>query len=603
MDSIFNRNKLFMFYQNCDTYKSIIYDVCTLSIEKELALNIPNNKSVLVKLLDGNILIIGSYEDYMIHSKYLCNIYNLNKNILIPVGNMIIKRNDFSAIVLPNGNVFISGGKIKKLYEIEYSDTCEIFDITTQTFTLCKAKLKYARCNHTSNILSNGKVFICGGSSHSTKLNITEIYDIEKDLFEESIILPNTFSEYKSISLKDGKVLIYNIMPDDAKIYDSRDNSLKQITLPLEFMTEYIISCELLSDGCIIFVDSHYHIIIYNPFLNTLSSKKPLNIDKCTKFSMCNIEVPLTSIKNFINCKSESNIIITHGFKMYDNDTIITDSNNPTIIYDIDSKTIKFGTKIDVKNHTSIRIDNKIFICDNYIETKKSIHQNVICNCMIYDIISDKVTLINNMILNRKKPKMTKITNNNIFIAGGYGVGQEYFTEIHDTCEIYNLETNKSILCKSTIPLSSVNFNVHSLSNNRIFFVGNDVTQKIFTLIYNIDSDKYTKISLIEEIHDYYNSVSLLDGRILIYTFCPSKNDPRYKSKTFLIYNPTTNKIETTELYIDITFLISCICLSNGNVALIDSNSIIILNPYTMTYRTIKNIDLLSDTNSNYSIC
>ena len=72
--------------------------------------------------------------------------------------------------------VFVAGGSqiVRGVNSINFNST-ELYDPLLNTWTTVTS-MNTARCLHTATILSNGKVFVAGGSN-DRPLNSTELYD------------------------------------------------------------------------------------------------------------------------------------------------------------------------------------------------------------------------------------------------------------------------------------------------------------------------------------------------------------------------------------------------------------------------------------------
>jgi len=83
-------------------------------------------------------------------------------------GLMTVARASHTATLMSNGCVFIAGGNVS-VNDTTASATnlTEIFDPATRTFTAGTAALGSSRYNHTSTLLNDGRVLICGGQNNA----------------------------------------------------------------------------------------------------------------------------------------------------------------------------------------------------------------------------------------------------------------------------------------------------------------------------------------------------------------------------------------------------------------------------------------------------
>ncbi len=126
-------------------------------------------------------------------------------------GSMNVPRRSHTATLLPDGRVFIAGGGDATSTSAEMPiDSCEIYDPSTGTFSLV-GNMTTPRLAHTNTLLDNGTVLITGGSNGlSTRYptNLAEIYDPSDDSF--TAVGPMNFSHLAQAATKmrDGRVLI-----------------------------------------------------------------------------------------------------------------------------------------------------------------------------------------------------------------------------------------------------------------------------------------------------------------------------------------------------------------------------------------------------------
>jgi hypothetical protein len=85
---------------------------------------------------------------------------------------MLKKREWYAATLLLDERVLLIGG-----YDgISYSSSCELYNPSTNNFTLA-ANMSFARDYHTASLVtSSGQVMVCGGSGSSGTLKSCELY-------------------------------------------------------------------------------------------------------------------------------------------------------------------------------------------------------------------------------------------------------------------------------------------------------------------------------------------------------------------------------------------------------------------------------------------
>lgn len=116
-------------------------------------------------------------------------------------GNMSVARNMHSSTLLNNGLVLLT----KSMSGL--SSVAELFDSNTGTFTNTGSMVVGGRYKSTTNLLSNGKVLIAGGTSNSDQSS-AELYDPTTGLFSATGSMNSIRREHAGTLLPNGKVLI-----------------------------------------------------------------------------------------------------------------------------------------------------------------------------------------------------------------------------------------------------------------------------------------------------------------------------------------------------------------------------------------------------------
>lgn len=122
--------------------------------------------------------------------------------------------------LLRDGRVLVFGGDTSSVpfgkhgtrYEINKNVSAEIFDPKTNTFTLKKG-LNHELNDFTATLLNNGKLLITGGSigsgNNETIYNLSEIYDPETDTVTQGPDMSSPIAHHTAVLLKDGRVLVF----------------------------------------------------------------------------------------------------------------------------------------------------------------------------------------------------------------------------------------------------------------------------------------------------------------------------------------------------------------------------------------------------------
>lgn len=181
-----------------------LYDPETQQFKYSGKMVIPRQQHTAVLLPDGNVLVAGGVSYTVSNNKWShkllssAEIYDVKTGKFRPTGNMNWPRRFFSAVLLKNGKVLITGGKSDD-EDVLYA--AEIYDPKTETFTMTNG-LNIARMNHNSIALPNGNAVIIGGQTKNDGLKIPEIYNIQTKQFEKiKMEIGNN-----AIMLPDGKI-------------------------------------------------------------------------------------------------------------------------------------------------------------------------------------------------------------------------------------------------------------------------------------------------------------------------------------------------------------------------------------------------------------
>jgi len=130
------------------------------------------------------------------------NIYTQNYGNWTSVAQMNLDRSGFASIVLPNGNVLVTGGQSYSANEI--TNTSEIYDYKTNTWSYA-ANMNVQRTEHQLVLLDNNRVLAIGGY----QLKSCEIYSIDDDkwVLTDSLKVMRYYGSTVSL-LNNGEVLV-----------------------------------------------------------------------------------------------------------------------------------------------------------------------------------------------------------------------------------------------------------------------------------------------------------------------------------------------------------------------------------------------------------
>jgi hypothetical protein len=191
-------------------------------------------------LNSGEMLIAGGGVGAGVNTAYLLD---ANAQSLVQTGSLNRGRLGHTATLLNNGKVLIVGG-IEQAYLFQsqatggfISQTAELYDPTTGTFTVTSGPMLAPRALHSAALLPDGRVLIVGGVSqlaaqydqfnpqhplqnyqYPIYTYITEIYDPATDRFNAGPVIPARLSP-TATTLSNGHVLIAGGGPLAAELY------------------------------------------------------------------------------------------------------------------------------------------------------------------------------------------------------------------------------------------------------------------------------------------------------------------------------------------------------------------------------------------------
>ncbi len=160
-------------------------------------------------LANGKVLIVGGYKS----STYLksAELFDPNSNTFAALSHTLsTERHGHTATLLPNGKVLIAAGEVGLASLV--TNTAEIFDLVTETFTLLPNTMAVARAYHTATLLPNGKVLLAGGYVNGPAPNYytdsAELFDPASNSFTTLPAMNSAHSVHTATLLATGKVLI-----------------------------------------------------------------------------------------------------------------------------------------------------------------------------------------------------------------------------------------------------------------------------------------------------------------------------------------------------------------------------------------------------------
>jgi hypothetical protein len=119
-------------------------------------------------------------------------------------GSMVTARDQYTATLLPNGLVLVSGGYNSTS---GYLASAELYDPTNGTWTVTGSMTR-ARDQHTATLLPNGQVLVSGGTNSAGTLSSAELYDPASGTWTVTGSMTTARDLHTATLLPNGKVLV-----------------------------------------------------------------------------------------------------------------------------------------------------------------------------------------------------------------------------------------------------------------------------------------------------------------------------------------------------------------------------------------------------------
>lgn len=196
-------------------------------------------------------------------------VVTLNSNIGVTatfraaLPTMTTPRAAHAAVRLTNGQVILTGGISESVFPNPALNTAELYDPTTNTFTALSARLQSPRINHTATLLPDGKVLLTGGQVDNIGGNgsdSAELYDPATQTFtaiSNRMTVPR--GSHIAVLLPNGKVLLaggfnmgFNDLPvahNTAELYEPATQTFTAISAKMTSSRSDSPAAALLPDG------------------------------------------------------------------------------------------------------------------------------------------------------------------------------------------------------------------------------------------------------------------------------------------------------------------------------------------------------------------
>jgi hypothetical protein len=164
-------------------------------------------------LNNGDVLVSGGSRGVLMASE--AEVIDHVTGAVAPTQNSPVQRRERAAsTLLMDGKVFICGGHIGA----GVTDSVEVYDPETRTFTLLPAPLKVARLMHTVVRIDQRRLLVYGGFTEDSDPAPPEIYDVAGESTLLTAPEAGVRGNHRAITLQDGGILIvggedYDQMP------------------------------------------------------------------------------------------------------------------------------------------------------------------------------------------------------------------------------------------------------------------------------------------------------------------------------------------------------------------------------------------------------
>lgn len=188
-----------------------VYDPAAGNFSPLASMHTARAGHVAVVLDDGRVLMIGGVGSGW---TFLANseIYDPATGSFTAAGDMSVPRESHAAVRLPDGRVLVIGGHVGRHSNITLHASAELFDPATGTFSDA-GELSIRRHKHDAVLLPDGNVLVTGGTDERDSRGVyrsAELRAAESGAFERSasLRLPRYKHRGTSVVLPDGRVLL-----------------------------------------------------------------------------------------------------------------------------------------------------------------------------------------------------------------------------------------------------------------------------------------------------------------------------------------------------------------------------------------------------------
>ena len=172
-------------------------------------MNVPREFHTATLLPDGRVLLAGGNSDSIPGVLRDCETYAAATGTWSETSPLNRKRNLHEQVLLADGRVLAAGGDIGSAIGLNVTGVCEIFDPAANTWTLTHP-LATPRADFTANLLPDGNVFAVGGTDDGREAlaSIEEFDPVAGRWHLLGAILAQPRMNHTATTLPDGSVLV-----------------------------------------------------------------------------------------------------------------------------------------------------------------------------------------------------------------------------------------------------------------------------------------------------------------------------------------------------------------------------------------------------------